>query len=111
MAAKKESAKKEAPAVQQAADDDQTREPNILTSKQEVADALKMTVYQFSQLLRRYSFATGAGVSGKLNGRWHVPKDYVFRWYRYVQRQELRHPDARRMRPDEPPELRNIQGR
>jgi len=92
-------------------DDDLAIDENILTSKQEVADVLKMTVYQFNTLLRRYSFADGSGVSGKLNGRWHVPKDYVLRWYRYVQTQEARHPDARRMRPVEAPELVGMKGR
>lgn len=82
----------------------------ILTSKQEVADALKMSVYQFNQLLRKYPFRR-CGSAGKLNGRWHVAADDLWRWYRYVQRQEIRHPDSRRMRPEEPPELTEIRAR
>jgi hypothetical protein len=84
--------------------------PKLLTSKQEVADELKMSVYQFNQLLRRYPFCS-SGAAGKLNGRWHIDVEYVWKWYEFVQRQEIRHPDARRMRPEEPPGLNEIRTR
>lgn len=91
--------------------DEKVNIPDILTSKQEVADELKMSIYQFSQLLRRYPFESGAQVAGKIMGRWRVTKDDAWRWHRYVQRQEARHPDARRMRPEEPPILTELSGR
>jgi hypothetical protein len=81
-----------------------------LTSKQEVADALQLSIYKLETLLRRYPFGA-CGVSGKVCGRWHVDRADVFAWFRYVQSQELRHPDARRMRPEEPPELTDLRGR
>ena len=83
---------------------------DILSSKQEVADELKMSLHQLTQLLRKYPFE-GSGVPGKIMGRWKVDRTDVHRWFRYVQRQELRHPDARRMRPEEPPEIAAIKGR
>jgi hypothetical protein len=82
----------------------------IFGCKQEVADALRMSIYQFEKLLRRYPFDV-TGVSGKILGRWHVTQADVFVWYRHVQRQESRHPEARRMRPEEAPDLDQIKGR
>jgi hypothetical protein len=84
--------------------------PDILSSKQEVADELKMSLYQLDQLLRRYPFEN-CGAPGKIMGRWKVTKINVHAWFRYVQGQELRHPDARRLRPEEPPEVAGIKGR
>jgi len=83
---------------------------DVLDCKQAVADELKLSIYQFSQLLRKYPFNM-SGCSGKLNGRWHVLCEDVWKWYRYVKSQELRHPDSRRRRPVESPEIQNIQGR
>jgi hypothetical protein len=90
-----------------------TMEPqdmNILTSKQEVADELKMSIRVFEKLEQRYPF-TITGISGRINGRWKVTRDYIQKWFAYVQRQESRHPEARRTRPEEPPELQEIKGR
>jgi hypothetical protein len=105
MAAKKSNGKKDANENTEALDRDDGRDyvappENVLTSQQEVIDALKMGQSQFVRLLRKYPFGC-CGSSGKLNGRWH----------RYVQRQELRHPDARRLRPEEPPDLLDIRAR
>jgi|AACY02.16.fsa_nt_gi hypothetical protein len=83
---------------------------DLLSSKQEVADELKMSLYQLDKLLQRYPFEV-SGVPPKVRGRWRVYRQDVHRWYRYVQRQELRHPDARRLRPEEPPELAGLKGR
>jgi hypothetical protein len=35
----------------------------------------------------------------------------VLAWWQCVRKQETRHPEARRFRPDEPPEVRNIRAR
>lgn len=82
----------------------------LLTSKQEVADVLKMSLTTFERLLQKYPFHH-SGAPGKVQGRWRVMSAYVFRWWEYVQRQELRHPDARRLRPEEAPDLAEIRGR
>jgi len=82
----------------------------ILSSKQEVADVLKMHVKTFDKYLAKYSFVH-SGAPGMVNGRWRVPKSYVFKWWEYVQSQEIRHPDMRRLRPEEAPELQEIKGR
>jgi hypothetical protein len=82
----------------------------LLTSKQEVADFLRMSVRKCNGLLRKYPFIR-SGVSGKVNKRWHVDSEYVQRWIGYVHKEESRHPDARRMRPAEPPGVFEIQGR
>lgn len=82
----------------------------LLLSQQEVADELKMSVHTFEQLLRKYPFHA-TGVAGKINGRWRVTKDDVWRWFYHIQRQEARHPDSRRLRPEESPELSTIKGR
>lgn len=82
----------------------------ILSSKQEVADELKMSVYQLNQLLQKYPFEL-SGVPAKIMGRWKVQKSDVARWFAYVQRQELRHPESRRLRPEEPPAVREITAR
>ena len=82
----------------------------VLTSQAEVLAELRMGREQFMRLLRKYSFDV-TGKAGKINGRWHVRVDDVWRWHGYVQDQERRHPDARRMRPEEPPALRRIKGR
>lgn len=84
--------------------------PDILDCKQAVADELKLSIYQLDQRLRKYPFH-GAGVVGKINGRWNVRRVDVWAWDNYVRRQELRHPDSRRLRPEEPPEVRAIRGR
>jgi len=83
---------------------------DLLTSKQEVADELKMSLYQLEKFLRLYPFDC-SGVPGKVGGRWRVYRADVHRWWRFVQRQELRHPEAKRMRPEEPPDLANLKGR
>jgi hypothetical protein len=84
--------------------------PVVLNSQQEVADCLRLSIYQLESLLRRYPFLN-SGVSGKVSGRWKVLEADVFRWFRFVQVQESRHPDSKRMRPAEPPELTGIKGR
>lgn len=85
--------------------------PRILASKQEVADELGMGVKPFNRLLRKYPFFNGTGVTGKLNGRWHVPSEYVHIWLKWALKQESRHPESRRMRPSEAPDLKNIKSR
>lgn len=82
----------------------------ILSSKQEVADELKMSLHQLSALLKKYPFEL-SGVPSKIMGRWRVQKSDVARWFAYVQRQEVRHPESRRLRPEEPPALAEIRGR
>ncbi len=82
----------------------------VLTSQQEVIDELRMGQKPFIRLLKKYPFLN-SGAAGKINGRWHVTVEDVWRWHRYVQRQEIRHPDARRMRPEEPPDLGDIRGK
>lgn len=84
--------------------------PELCTSRQEVADELQMSIHTFEGLVRKYPFNV-TGVAGKINGRWRVAKDDVWRWFDYVQRQEIRHPESRRMRPQEAPELSAIKGR
>jgi hypothetical protein len=85
-------------------------EAGILTSKQAVADYLQMSMYQFETLLRKYPFRH-SGVSGKVNGRWRTRGADAWRWFVFVQKQETRHPEMRRFRPDEAPELTGIVGR
>ena len=82
----------------------------VLTSKQEVIDELKMGMTMFNSLLKKYPFCS-CGAPGKLSGRWHVAVEDVWRWYRHIQKQELRHPDSRRLRPEEPPGIAAIKGR
>ena len=108
MAEKKTTKKDQTDADKTAAGDTDT--PRVLTSVHEVAAELSISVHTLYSLLRKYPF-DAIGVSGKLNGRWHVPVEDVWRWYQYVKRQEARHPDARRMRPEEPPEIQDIKGR
>ena len=83
---------------------------DILSSEQQVADELNMSLWKFRQLRHIYPFEK-SGAPSKLMGSWKVTKEDVGRWFRYVQRQEMRHPDARRMRPEEPPDLTEIKGR
>ena len=73
-------------------------------------DELRMTRYKFELLLKKYPFKK-SGRPGKVNNRWHVSKGAVRAWWNYVQQQEMRHPDARRMRPEEPPDLKKIRAR
>lgn len=82
----------------------------VFTSQQEVIDELRMGRKQFMSLIKKYPFYK-CGSSGKLNGRWHVTKSDLWRWHGYVQKQELRHPESRRMRPEEPPELTDMRAR
>jgi hypothetical protein len=82
----------------------------FLTSKQEVADVLGMSVKAFERYLKDYPFHH-SGAPGVVQGRWRVLRTYVFRWWGYVQRQQLRHPEARRLRPEEPPVVAEIRGR
>ncbi len=82
----------------------------LLTSKQEVADALGMSVRTFERYLQRYPFAL-SGAPGTVRGRWRVQRAYVLAWWEYVQRQEMRHPEMRRLRPEEPPTVAEIKGR
>jgi len=107
MADKKTSKKQDTDDKKAAAD---AAPEKMLTSVHEVADELSMSILTLRSYLRKYPFIL-TGVSGKLNGRWHVPVEDVWRWYHYVKRQEARHPDSRRMRPEEPPEIRGIKGR
>jgi hypothetical protein len=91
----------------------QEESPDMLTSQQEVIDYLQMSRGQFQRLLAKYPFVK-SGAPGKINGRWHVERVKVRAWWELVQYQEaqaLRHPDMRRMRPVEPPELSSIKGR
>lgn len=81
-----------------------------MTSKQQVADLLGMSVTTFTRYLAKYRFSC-CGKAGVVNGRWRVFKSDVFAWWAYVQRQEARHPDMRRLRPEEPPVLQNIKRR
>lgn len=82
----------------------------LLTSQQEVAEYLKMHPSTLERFLRKYPFAK-IGKPGKVNGRWRVYQSAVSTWWAYVERQECRHPDSRRMRPEEAPELVEIVGR
>lgn len=93
-------------------EDGVTMEPviEIISSKQEVADELKMHINTLEKYLKKYPFEL-CGVPGKIMGRWRLARSDVHRWFRYVQSQEFRHPDSRRLRPAEPPELSEIKGR
>lgn len=91
-------------------DGEEMEKMEFLTSKQEVADELKMSLYKLDQLLRKYPFEK-SGVPSKILGTWRMSRQDAYLWFRYVQEQELRHPDARRTRPAEPPELVSIKGR
>jgi hypothetical protein len=82
----------------------------VLVGKKAIADELKMSEYQFGDLIKKYPFIV-TGVSGKISGRWRVTVEDVWAWFRFVQGQESRHPDSRRMRPQEPPGIKSIQGR
>ena len=108
--ADKKTSKKQDTDDKKAAADDATIPSKVLTSVNEVAQELSISVKTLYTYLRKYPFEA-TGVSGKLNGRWHVPVEDVWRWYHYVKRQEVRHPDSRRMRPEEPPGLTEIKGR
>ena len=102
---------KEGSATTKDVDTEENVPPDVfLTSKQEVADELKMSTRQLSRWLAKYPFE-GSGVAGKIMGRWRVNQGDVWRWFRFVQRQEARHPEARRMRPEEAPEIAGIRGR
>lgn len=109
MASKEKESKKDETG-QKTADEKATSAVRILTSVIEVANELTVSVHTLYSYLRKYPFEE-TGVSGHLNGRWHVPAEDVWRWYRYIKRQEIRHPDARRMRPEEPPEIKKIRAR
>ena len=82
----------------------------MLTSQQDVADALGMSTNTLERYLKKYPFHN-SGAPGKVNSRWRVLKSFVFKWWNYVQRQETRHPEARRLRPEEAPDLQDIKGR
>jgi hypothetical protein len=107
---KKSNAKKVKDVKGPAPIDDSLVPKKILTSKVEVAEELKMSVYQFNKLLNKYPFGR-SGVAGKISGRWRITQEDAWRWFRYVQTQESRHPDARRMRPAEPPAVAEIRTR
>lgn len=83
---------------------------DLLASKQQVADVLGMSIRTFERYLAKYPFSC-SGKAGVVNGRWRVFRTDVYAWWAYVQRQEARHPEIRRMRPEEPPVVRDIKGR
>jgi hypothetical protein len=70
-----------------------------------------MSVSTLERYLARYPWHLSGLAAGKVNGRWRVPRADVLAWWLYVRKQETRHPEARRFRPEEPPELRNIRAR
>jgi hypothetical protein len=83
-----------------------------LTSQREVADALGLSVSTMERYLARYPWHLSGLADGKVNGRWRVPRADVLAWRQYVRKEETpRHPEARRFRPEEPPEFRNIRAR
>ena len=82
----------------------------LLVRKEEIAKYLRMHVNTLDKLLAKYPFEL-IGVAGKIMGMWRIPKNDVDRWFQFVREQEYRHPDARRMRPPEPPEVDDIVGR
>lgn len=84
---------------------------DLLTSQTEVAAALGMSPATFERYLTRYPWHGAEVSSGKINGRWRVFRTDVLAWWAWVCRQELRHPEARRYRPEEPPTVASIQGR
>lgn len=82
----------------------------ILCGIDEVAAYLRI----HPDTLRRYARKfppMDADFLAKLNGRWHVKASEAMAWLDYVKRQIHRHPDSRRMRPEEPPEVAAIQAR
>ena len=86
---------------------------NILSCKEDVAKKLGMSVQTLNLLVNEYPFED-IGIPAKIRGRWRVTELDVHRWFRYVQYKETekkRHPEARRMRPAEPPDIEDIQGR
>ena len=82
----------------------------MLVGKKEIARELKMSASTLDRYLGKYPFDE-CGVPGKVMGSWRVDRADVYRWWRWVQSQELRHPEARRLRPQEPPEVAGIVGR
>lgn len=83
----------------------------IITSKQELLDVVKMSARVFDPLVERYSFERLLGISAKINGRYHLTKRQALLWYKRMQHERCRHPEARRMRPMEPPDIDGIVGR
>ena len=82
----------------------------MLVGKKEIARELKMSERTLVKYFSKYPFES-CGISGKIMGSWRVDRADVYRWWRWVQSQELRHPEARRLRPQEPPEIAGIVGR
>ena len=76
----------------------------MLTSQQEVADFLGFSTKTLMRYLEKYPFDIN-GTNGKAGGRWRVPQSYVLKWWEYVLRQERRHPEMRRTRPEAAPKL------
>ena len=87
-----------------------TRSNEILTGAEEVAAHLGWHVNTLRKYAAKYP-PSGTGFPAHLNGRWNVSKTDIEQWRAYVIRQESRHPESRRFRPEEPPEIAAIQGR
>ena len=83
---------------------------DLLTSQQEIADYLQIHPKTFEGYLREAE-TMGCPLMGKHNGRWRVPKVYVFEWFNHYSEQKRRHVESRRRQPAEPPELQEIKGR
>lgn len=84
---------------------------DLLTSQLEVAEALGMSPKTLQRYLATYPWHLAGRPTGKVNGKWRVPRGDVLAWWEFVRRQESRHPEARRFRPEEPPTLRDIRAR
>ena len=84
---------------------------DLLTSQQDVAAALDMSTATLERYLARYPWRGADLPPGKVNGRWRVKRSDVLDWFEYVRRQQVRHPEARRFRPEEAPEVAAIRGR
>lgn len=82
----------------------------MIVGKKALASELKMSMSTLDRYLSKYPFEA-CGIPGKVMGSWRLDKADVYRWWRWVQSQELRHPDSRRLRPEEPPDIQSIVGR
>jgi hypothetical protein len=107
--ARAETADDDAPAAE--AKDVVKFDGEILDSKQAILDFLKMGEKMFNVLHKKYPFINAIGITGKVRGKFFVSAEQVRVWAAHVQHQETRHPEMRRFRPEEPPDIGAIKGR
>ena len=84
---------------------------DLFSSLQDILEFTGWSKTRFYKVHKKYPLIDAIGVTGQIYGRFCVTEDQIRIWLNYVQRQESRHPDMRRLRPEEPPGLIKIQGR